>query len=291
VIGCALVAATGAAGAEEHGKKKEGRLPVSYTERPLTMPRLILNPELELAVDRIDLLLGVGTFIGLGVGARFGILDDLDAYAVVAPLEFGPFGGGAMPGESKAHYGNPTIGATYRFLRGRFELGATLGVTIVHELFYDVTAVPVPADSAGVILEPGGVFKLHILKEASLEGGLYIPIEIGNNGAGAGLRVPLAFAYDIIEPFHVGVRTGVGVSGFAPQVAGGSVGANLYIPLGVFAGYAVAGKDGPILDIDPFFTWPALIYPSAEPVHATPAQTFHPADFTLGVSVGGFFYF
>jgi hypothetical protein len=310
-VGSVLLAAAGVADAEEHGKKgeheaKEGRLPVSYTERPLTLPRLILNPELELALDRIDLgNAGVGTFFGLGISARFGILDDLEAYALVLPLELGPFGAADVPGQSKAHYANPKLGATYRFLRGRFELGATLGLTIVHQAYDEPTAAPVPADTNGVILEPGAVFKLHIIKEASLEGGLYLPIELGGGACplpavppapcgvdtiGAGLRIPLAFAYDIVEPFHIGVRTGVGLSSFAAPL-NGTVGENLYIPLGIFAGYAVAGKNGPIVDIDPFFTWPALFTPSAESHGLVAANKVHPGDFSVGVSVGGFFYF
>ena len=66
----------------------------------------------------------------------------------------------------------------------------------------------------------------------------------------------------------------------------------LYVPLGIFAGYAVGGKNGPILDIDPFFGWPALITPGVEtggtckncPGH------FNPGFITVGLALGGFIY-
>jgi hypothetical protein len=147
-------------------------------------------------------------------------------------------------------------------------------------------------------VEPGVVFRFHVNKQALLEGGVYLPIELGGvdpslageSSAGVGIRVPLAFAYDVSEPLHVGARSGVGLfSSNAPTE--GSVSENLYIPLGVFGGYAVAGKSGPLLDIDGFFTWPHLLTPSSEAHAETAAQTTHPGDFSVGVSLGGFLYF
>jgi hypothetical protein len=286
---------TSAAAGEPEEHKAEGRLPLSYTERPLTLPRMILAPEGEFAVDHFDAGAGSITQVGIGLSARFGILDDLEAFALFAPIDFGPFP--AMTGESQVHYGNPTLGATYRFLRGRFEVGATVGLTIVHELNLDEFASPAPQIQTGVILEPGAKFRFHITPKALLEGGVFLPIEFGalpagatGNNVGAGLRVPLAFAYDIIEPFHVGVRTGVGIASFGPP-PGTSVGENLYVPLGIFAGYAVGGKNGPILDIDPFFTWTALLTPGAQSHGLAPGDTVHPADISAGISLGGFLYF
>jgi hypothetical protein len=306
VVG-ALLAAGGTAGAEEeHGKKKgeahEGRLPVSYTERPLTLPQKILNIEGEFAVDHVAAATQGLTSLGLSLSARYGILDDLELYALVLPLEIGPFP--RDPANSVAHYKNPKIGLTYRFLRDRFELAATLGVTIVTaNSEEDPVAAPAPLVQTGAILEPGALFRFHITKEALLEGGLLLPIEFGSlatvapgetlpgNNVGVGLRIPLAFAYDIREPFHVGLRTGVGMSSFANQVTGGSVAENLYIPLGIFAGYAIAGKDGPILDIDPFLTWNNLFTPSAQAHGLQSAESVHPADISVGVALGGFLYF
>jgi hypothetical protein len=281
------------AGHGEHGEhgEHEGRLEVSFTERPLTMPRLILNLEGELGVEHVD----PATTLGFTLSGRFGITDDLEVNAIFAPLEVGPYG---STDPSKFAYANPEIGATYRFLRGRFELGATLGVTVVHQRYDNVFQAPAWAVQTGAIVEPGAVFRFHITKEALLFGGVYIPIEGGSvdpalggeNSFGVGFRIPVSFAYDIMEPLHVGVTTGVGLVSFSAPT-NGSVAENLYIPIGAFAGYAIAGKNGPILDIDPFFTWPYLLTPSSESHGLTAAQATRPGDFSVGVSLGGFLYF
>jgi hypothetical protein len=293
-----VVASAAPAGAEEHkkeeGKKEEGhqgghegRLPVSYTERPITLPRLILNPELEFAFERVAFGGVAPQNIAIGLSARFGITDDLDAYAIFAPLEIGPFGDAAIGGAG-FHYVNPKIGATYRFIhKEKLEIGATLGLAIVTHVSEGV-GVPIPEDKAGVVIEPGAVAKLHISKEMSLEAAAYVPLEIGTL-TGAGLRVPLAFAYDITEPFHVGVRSGVGILNFAPDK--GAIGDGVYVPLGVFAGYAVGGKDGPILDIDPFFTWPALFTPANTAAPGLKGTSHVNGGYiSVGLSLGGFIY-
>jgi hypothetical protein len=301
-LGCAVVSAAGPARADENKKKEEKReeareehaghegherLPVSYTERPITLPRFILNPELEFAFERFAFGgIEAENAIALALSARFGITDDLDAYAIVAPLEFGPIG--AAGEKVQARYVDPKFGATYRFMRGKFELGATLGITIVNDVAASVS-VPVALDKAGVILEPGAVGKLHINKQMSLEAAAYVPIQIGST-VGAGLRVPIKFAYDIMEPLHVGAQTGVGLVSFAPPGARALDG--LYIPLGIFAGYAIQGKEGPVLDIDPFFTWPALLTPGVETggTCRNCASQVNAGYISVGVSIGGFLY-
>ena len=52
------------------------------------------------------------------------------------------------------------------------------------------------------------------------------------------------------------------------------------------AGYAIGGKDGPILDIDPFFRWPTFATPGVE----APGNKINSDKFQVGVELGGFFY-
>jgi hypothetical protein len=283
----------------EHGEH-EGRLEVSFTERPLTLPKHILNLEGEFGVEHLDNYeLHQGTSLAFTLSGRFGITDDLEVSAIFAPFEVGPYAPFDTRETAKFKYANPRIGATYRFLSGKFELGATLGLTIVHQAYESAYSAPAAGVAAGVIVEPGLVYRLHISKEALLFGGVYVPIEGGGsvdaeapgpgNTFGAGLRVPISFAYDLFEPLHVGVNTGIGLASSAAP-AGGSVGENFYIPLGAYAGYAVGGKDGPILDIDPFFNFPHMFTPGSQAHAFTPAHTTRPNDFSVGIALGGFLY-
>jgi hypothetical protein len=57
------------------------------------------------------------------------------------------------------------------------------------------------------------------------------------------------------------------------------------------SGYAIGGKNGPILDIDPFFQWPFLLTPGSQSHGLIAAESTHPGVFTVGVSLGGFLYF
>lgn len=56
------------------------------------------------------------------------------------------------------------------------------------------------------------------------------------------------------------------------------------MPLGVFGGYASAGNQGPIVDIDLFFTW--LTFISGAPGIANPDAK----DFEIGLMVTGYLY-
>lgn len=267
-----LKAAEGEPGKVEKGEEKkeggeEGRLPLSYTERPLTLPRFVLNPLAELYVAKED----IDTFVNLGVSAAFGITDDFQVEAVVAPLQFSPtfkYGQTEQPG--------PALGATFRLLRGSFELGAHVDATVI-------TYSPL----SGMIVRPGIPARLHIGKSVRIDAGAYVPISVISPGGGVsstttvGLQVPLAAAFDIIEPLHVGVSTGVRIDNF------NAAGNTFAIPLGFFAGYAVGGKDGPILDIDPFFRWQSFATPSPADPNADKINAGH---YQVGVEVGGFFY-
>jgi hypothetical protein len=250
---------------------------------------MILGGELDFTVPRVAIPNpGTGgvdgtTFANLSLGASFGVTDDLTVRAQVLPLQL-TGGTGFHYGQSTGLFGvdnvGPGVGATYRFLRGDFELAASLDVNII-------TA----SSFSGVVLTPGVVARYHLGKSLRLDGAAYLPITRASENVGAmnftttsvgasgtGLVIPLSVLYDITEPIHVGVATGFQIGDFS------DVGASDGIPLGVFAGYAVAGKDGPILDIDPFFTFSQLFTPGG-------ASGTDSGSWVVGLQVGGFLYF
>ncbi len=276
-----LAAVSLAAGSARAGNQE---YPVSYVERPLTLPKLTLAPQLELDVDRIPLSATVGTggavlkasgtvAAGMQIGAAFGITNDLEVGAIVLPVMFTPVGGygGPFVGE-EGTVGEPTIYGTYRFLnREAFDLGVRLRVQFL---------VPISGSGAGAIIEPSVPFLLHIGKKLRFDAEVGLPIEAVSGHAGVGLDVPLRLAFDIIEPLHVGVSTGLVVDDFT------DAGTTTRIPLGVFFGYAV-GEKRPIVDIDPFFSFFQFITPGGGPL----GDTVNPGLFVAGVSARGYFYF
>jgi hypothetical protein len=92
------------------------------------------------------------------------------------------------------------------------------------------------------------------------------------------LQVPVSGLYNITEAIHVGVATGLTIDDLS------DVRNTTGIPVGIFAGYAIAGKLGPIGDIDPFVTFPYLISPGVSPVTNT-------GEYLIGVNLSGYIYY
>jgi hypothetical protein len=229
-------------------------LPVSYVERGITNPQGILSPVGDFGIGRAALLpgspLGVPPAIGgvagaftpplsvqLTLGAGYAITDDFGVRASVLAMSFNP----------TVQYFGPSIGATYRFVKGDFEVGAALDVG-----FSTISG------AGGVALTPGLPMHVHFGKTARLDITPEIPISTPG-AVSVGIAIPVQFAYDIMEPLHVGVVTGYAMNFNKP--GGETIGDSVAIPLGFIAGYAIAGPKGPVLDLDPFFVWPGLFTP------------------------------
>lgn len=160
LFGLALLCGAGTARAEE-GPKAGEKMPLPFAQRPLTLPRMTLAPEVSFDVAHVAFG-GLGSAIGVGmeIGARFGILDDLEVGAVVLPLEFSP----------DFAYGNPRLEATFRFLKGTVEMGARLR-----------TIFGLHSGNTGVILEPGLPILIHIGEAARIDTGVFVAgYAIGN---------------------------------------------------------------------------------------------------------------
>jgi hypothetical protein len=248
------------------------RLPVSVTERGITNPALILSPVLSLGIVRAEIPTALGpttaaTALGIGVGAGFSITDDFGVRATALAL------GIPISPSGSAEYTGPTFGATYRFVKGDFELGAAV----------DVTINTPSGESAGVTFVPGIPMRLHLGKPASLDIVPSLAIETGSGLSSAlvGMAIPVTFLYDIVEPvFHLGAETGFGILDFS------EAGQTVDIPLGFLAGYAVPGPKGPIVDLDATFLWPALFLPGA----TGGASAVQDGLFTVGFAATGYLY-
>jgi hypothetical protein len=256
--------AASAPGQPAAGEKEGIRLPVSYVERGITNPALILSPELDIGVVRVAGALGNTITAGaLQLGAGFSITDDFGVRATILALQL----------NSPFQYTGPSFGATYRFVKGDFELGAAADVTI---------ATP-SGVSAGVVFTPSIPARVHFGKTARLDITAGLPVTAGEGlkSAVVGLGIPVVLSVDIVEPLHVGVGSGFEILDFS------QAGHTVAVPLGFIAGYAVAGPHGPIVDIDPFFEWPYLFTPGTTGPGSSKVQA---GFFQLGLTVTGYLY-
>lgn len=258
-----------------HAGDAASEYPIAYAERPLTLPRMTLAPELGFSVMRVNGGTGTDTKVGMEIGASFGITKDLEVGVTFAPLVFAP----------SFEYGEPRFGATYRFLSGQFELGARLDMYVYHP----------KGVSAGVLLRPAVPMLLHIGKMMRLDVVPTIDIAAGDGAvalagglsstgvksAAVGMRIPIAFAFDIIEPLHVGANTGFHITNFE------HAGDTAAIPLGFSVGYAISMKNKPLVDIDPFFRWPAFATPGA----GTGRDKVNAGLFEVGIAARGYISF
>ena len=218
-------------------------LPLPYAQRPLTLTQQTLRIDASLEIehfeDVFDPFDGSVTSPALevlgAVGAAFGLHDDFEVGGVAVPILFSP----------SFRYANPSVYATFRFLRGRGELGANLRVTF-----------PVRPNTDAVI-DPGLVFLLHVGESARLDAGVRFPIAVTDEDPLVSLVVPLAFAFNFTPSLYGGVESGFAVPRFETEL--------WLVPFHLFVGYAIPGGDGgPLVDVEARFGWPELFTPGLD---------------------------
>jgi hypothetical protein len=257
------------------------RLPIAVAQRPITLPRLVLAPHFDFAVPHdVD---GTGAYLD-GTSA-FGITDDFEVRALFLPLQLAaPFNGGVQYGETFRVVG-PGVGASYRFVRGRFELGIGVDArvyTIPNTTGFTVApTVPLrfhATDAVRIDLTPTIEFVHYSAKSGYAAFGNAGVILPAGDVTETRLFLPVKFVYNITESVHLGANSGVTI--YYLDRPGDLTG----VPLGVFGGYAMGSATGPLVDVDPYFTFPYFF--------AT-HQKFgmNTTDWVIGLNVTGHLYF
>ncbi|HEY2511056.1 MAG TPA: hypothetical protein VGI39_09380 [Polyangiaceae bacterium] len=221
------------------------RLPLAHAARPLTLPQGVLEP-----IARFAVLQEPPRLWNLGFGAAAGLTDHVEVHAVVAPLQISPsatFGQQGHPG--------PSVGATAWLSGQRSQLG----------LSAEVTWITVPHGS-GAVIDLGLPVHSRSGDTVRLDYGAFVRLTQSADKTAA-VSLPFSFAVDLIPAIHLGAGTGLVYDG------------SLNIPLGFFAGGAIGGADGPLVEIDPYFRLPSLF---------SSAQSDQ--RYEAGVTLRGFFY-
>jgi hypothetical protein len=268
---------SGAARADEYDIPN-GTQPIFYCARPLTLPALTLSPRIDATVDKLSTTTASTIYkmdprylhLNLAASASFGIVDSVEVGAVALPLQ-------ALP---TVAYGDPSVHGTFRFLKGGFELAAYINTTFITHTGVDPQLLlPVPSSSAGVVLQPGMLMRIHMGKKSKLDLGATLPIQLGSNVHNLGLNIPLEFAFNIFEYLYLGVTSGVGIVDVTKAKL------TNYIPLGFIAGGTIPGGDKPVVDIGASFRWPQFVDPGSS------GSKLDTSDFQVGLSVAAYIYF
>jgi hypothetical protein len=256
------------------------RLPVPYVDRGITNPAAILSPELDFDISHVGLDAPGGDAVGtMAFGAGYSFTDDFGMRATAFVLQFNdPF-----------QLDSGALGATYRFIKGEFELGLAL------DWIYQAPAV----GQSGQVILPSLPMHIHFGHRARLDitptlpistAGIYIPpvVAVGGGKTTVGIDVPLQLSVQLIDQLHLGVGTGFDMT-FNPgstAVPGITFGDTFFIPLGFEVGVAIPGPHGPILDMTPFFLWPSLFVPGIQ----APRDAVQSGSWFTGVRFTGYFY-
>jgi hypothetical protein len=242
-VGVVALAPARAAAQQPYATGDEGpnpsAFPVPVVERPLTLNARMLRVDAGLGFSRIEFCSSFGcvgdTVVSLGVGAGFGITDDLEVGALVLPLVLSP----------EFDYAGPSVYGMYRFLRGDTEIGLRASITL-----------PVNADFAFSV---GAPVWFRFLPRVLLQTGLFLDGQDATR-FNLGLRVPASVLVQLTGSLWAGVDTGL-----LFQVTDPGPGDTFAIPLGLQVGYALPGSTGgrPIADLVASFGFPLFLVPSA----------------------------
>jgi hypothetical protein len=175
------------------------RLPVPYVDRGITNPQAILSPEVDPTISHVNLVGAGADAVGTaGLSAGYSVTDDFGLRATLFVLQFNdPF-----------RLASGAMGATYRFIRGDFELGLAL------DWIYQANNF-----SPGQIIVPSVPMHIHFGHRARLDitpslplstAGIYIPpvVAIGGGDVTLGMDVPLQLSIQLLDQLHIGVGTG-----------------------------------------------------------------------------------
>jgi hypothetical protein len=228
---------------------------LAHARRPLTLPENVANPVVGFSRTHWP----AGAFLDASVGGGFGVTDDLTVRAQPLPLQLG-----SPRGFVGLHYGQtseaegPSASVTYRFLRGDVEIGGSVDVRLL-----TVT------NTSGLVVAPAIPVRAHLTQQLRIDTSPTMRVESKTVRTRRGFRsvdrsetevgpvVPVSLLYDVAEPFHVAVSSGVTILDL------GAVRDTMRIPAGASIGWTMVGERSSVLDISASLRFPGLVLPGA----------------------------
>lgn len=263
------------------------RLPIAFVNRPLTTPQYVFALSLDASYAQEPDVTAVPVYaptpqgneavtfravtstlrtVVASPGVSLGITDDVELHTRPLPVVY-------QPDSTSFFLDGIRIGATYRFVRGS-----------VVEVGVGGDFIVTTHDLAGVGLTAGLPVRLHLGHAVRIDTGPVLTFE-DLDGPTLSWWIPLRLAVQLAPTVFAGASTGLQTQ--ATDLNGGetvSPSQALAFPLGFFAGVTVPGREGPLLEVRPYFTWNELLTPSSSP--AT-----HGDAFVAGLVATDFLYF
>jgi len=168
----------------------------------------------------------------LALGASYGITDDIEVGAVIAPLTLGVL-------DSEFDYQDPSVRARYRVIDGPVEIAAEAE-----------TQLPLSEDA-----DPNLTVRLPVRIQANdlrIDTGLETRVTFGEQDTFVQAAVPVAASLNLTDEIHAGLSTGLAIGDMA------NAGDSLSMPLGVHAGYTI-DSGALVTDLGVGFALPAFV--------------------------------
>lgn len=257
-----------------HADPADAALPVAQARHPLTLPENVASP----VVGFSRMHWPAGVFLDTNVGGGFGVTDDLTVRAQLLPLQL------ASPrGFVGLHYGQtseaegPSASATYRFLRGDVEMGGSLDLRLV-----------TLTNTSGLIVAPGIPLRAHLTSQLRIDTSPSLRMAFTSVRTRGGFRsvvrsetrvgpvIPVSVLYNITDPFHVAVSSGVAILDL------GAARGSTRIPAGASMGWTFRGERTSVLDISAYLRFPGLVLPGA-------TSTANWDWYVVGIDMSGYF--
>lgn len=227
---------------DQQSAEQEGRYPLRYAARPLTMPDRMIRLDGGIRLDNAADLDGALFF---GGAISFANLIELG----ISPERLGTFSGTAVEGALPLKlFGDLDLGSVPLYLRFRIrekeklDIAADLGVSVPLESSPDVSTF-------GAVL-----LRVRICDCLTLDTGVDVRITFAND-AETTLTIPAILSWQLGDRLYAQLRTGV----IAPELDGDRIA----IPLGFEGGYTIGDANGPWADLLARFEWPGLLLPGA----------------------------
>lgn len=225
-------------------------LPVRYSERPLTLPALVLRPEFDLLLRHQPTFTSMtgpiepDPFFGIALGAGFGIIDDFEVGAQLVPISFSPVTRFGRPPEIT---GLPWLYGRFRFLTDPFELGAEARIYLP----VPDTNSPDAQINASFGTDLAVLARFHISEMVRLDAQIYFRLALQKNPEEVvvGLGIPLALVVSPVEFIFAGLEVAPLIDRFDA----------LIVPVTLFVGGTVELDGAPLLDITGRFGLPLFI--------------------------------
>ncbi|APR76286.1 Hypothetical protein A7982_01633 [Minicystis rosea] len=189
-------------------------------------------------------------FASITTGLEYSITNDFALGGRVVGVVISPH----------AQIAYPSMHVTFRLVRGVFQLGVEGGASFFPKQYASTGSLQGSAGTTLWASIPMRVIvprRMKIYFSPEISTTVRFEHEVPADVTRGALDLPLSMLFRIVDPFAVGFASGYGIYALNRALE------TSYVPLGFWAVATVPGRQGPIADVSPSFTWPYLFMPGS----------------------------